>query len=139
MTLLAAVLDTMLPGGSGFPAAREVSLAEWVAARPAFADAVATVLAALPADFAGRDAAARTDMLANLERSAPDAFRTLLTAAYGGYYTNPGVLAVIERATGHAARPPQPEGYELAPFDPKLLDRMRRARPSYREVPVDRV
>lgn len=124
---LAAVLDLMLPGGDGFPAASDIGLADWLAGRPEFAGAVQDVLALCP-DVPNETA------LAAAERTAPTEFGRLQVGAYSGYYTHPKVLAVIERETGYSARPPQPDGYILPPFDMALLARVAANPPSYRET-----
>ena len=128
--LLEAVLDTMLPGGEGFPAAREIGLAAWLSARGEFAEPLAAVLSMCPPGFASGDAVMRTRMLRSIEQSAPAAFGRMQVGAYSGSYTHPLVLAAIARDTGYAARPPQPDGYHLPPFDPALLARVA-ARPAH--------
>lgn len=104
---LAALLDALLPGGEGFPAACAAGIA-------------ATVRARLGDDVAARLAAALlvTDGLASLERDRPALFDLFRRVAYLAYYQAPAVIAAI-RATGIDYRgAPQPRGYDLAPFDP---------------------
>jgi hypothetical protein len=72
--------------------------------------------------------------LKTLEASEPDAFATLILYAYGAYYTDTRVRAVVEQRTGYPARPPQPEGYELPPFDERLLEKVKQRPPFWRRV-----
>jgi hypothetical protein len=127
--LLAAVLDAVLPGGEGFPSASSVDLAAAMAGHPRFAVAGAGVLAAL--DPAADDIPAA---LSALEATGDPRFGAFLVAAYSLYYTRPAVVEAIERETGYAARPPQPEGYTLPAFDPAILAVPASRQPHYRRV-----
>ena len=92
------------------------------------------MLDALPPGFAGLAPEEQVAALQAIEAAAPAAFAALVKAAYTAYYQDQRVLAAIERATGYAARPPQPLGYELEPFDPALLEVVRNRPPHYRET-----
>jgi hypothetical protein len=63
-------------------------------------------------------------VLESVEQSAPAFFTALVEHTYRGYYT----LRTVH------ARPPQPIGYELPPFDPSLLDTQRQRAPFWRRV-----
>jgi len=130
---LVLMLDDLLPGGEGFPPARAIGLADWLARHPEWLEAAQAVLAALPEGFAQAEPAAREAMLRGVESADPALFGRMLTGVYSGYYINPVVRGVIAERTGYAARPPQPEGYALPPFDPSLLETVRRRARSYRE------
>jgi hypothetical protein len=56
--------------------------------------------------------------------------QSLTFPLYIAYYQHPRVL----EALGREARPPHPEGYEIEPFDPSLLEPVRRRPKLYREV-----
>ena len=106
-TALAALLDTLLPGGEGFPSAAAAGIA-------------ATVRTRLGADVEMRLAAALlvADGIAGLERDRPALFDQFRRVAYLAYYEAPAVIAAI-RASGIDYRgAPQPRGYDLSPFDP---------------------
>ncbi|MBV8913186.1 MAG: hypothetical protein JOZ05_09135 [Acetobacteraceae bacterium] len=122
---LASVLATLLPAEPPFPSGALV--AETVAADLG-ADGLA-LLAELPPNFAAGDEGA----LRKLEAQFPEVFDRLVRAAYLAYYTNPDIRRVLEQVAGYPARPPQPLGYELPPFDDAMLDRQRRAPPIWRE------
>lgn len=124
---LEAVLDALLPGGEGFPAAGAVGLADWIRAEARFAAPVEAVVSRLTR---GADLPAA---LAALEKSDPDGFGLLITAAYSGYYSNPAVLEVVETRTGYKSGPPQPGGYDLPEFDADILSVPKTHAPSYRD------
>ncbi len=125
---LADILRTLLPGDADWPDAG--FLADAVAGDLADVPDVLTIVqAALPADFTAGDEVA----LQAVEAAHPAAFERLTTAAYIAYYTDPGVRQVVERLTGYAARPPQPLGYDLPPFDEALLEVQKRRAPFWRD------
>jgi hypothetical protein len=137
MTLLAAVLDGLIPAGEGYPGAGQSDIAAACladAARDGQRDAIAELLARLPAGFAALDAAARERALATLEAGQPAAFAALVRHTYNAYYAHAAVRTALEADTGYPARPPHYEGYELAPFDPALLDKQRRRAPFWRDL-----
>lgn len=111
---LVHLLDLLLPGGDGFPAASEIGLAARIANEARLASSVASLLEVLPREIGQSE-------LEAAEATAPTVFGTALVAAYSAYYTHPAVLAVVEAATGYRAEPPQPAGYALPPFDPAML------------------
>lgn len=119
-TDLVRLLDVLIPPFDGLPGAGglglAVSVASDAASNPRFADALAYVLASLAGSLFRE-----SDVHAVEERN-PEAFGDVVNLAYTNYYTDARVLAVVERRTGYRAEPPQPNGYELAAFDPSLLD-----------------
>ena len=133
---LALVLDTLLPGDGPWPAASAVDLAAALRADRAGdpEGRIAEVLAALPPGFATADAGAREAMLRAIETSSAAAFERLVTLAYTAYYVEPRVRTVIERETGYENRPPQPLGYDLEPFDERLLETQKKRAPFWRKA-----
>lgn len=137
---LGLVLDRLLPGdpGRGWPSASALGLgakARRLAAERGEEAALDALLARLPEGFDGASEAAQVEALAALEADDGDAFARLILYAYGAYYTDPAVRAVVEARTGYPARPPQPLGYELPPFDESLLETVRKRPPFWRRVP----
>lgn len=134
--LLATVLDRLLPGGDGWPAAGALGLGDTVrtqgAAVPAQAAATRAALQALPPDFVDRAAAAQDDALRAVEQAAPDDFAALVAAAYTAYYADARVQAVIAEKSGAPVRPPQPDGHVLPAFDESLLARVKARGPIWR-------
>lgn len=128
-TLLVAVLDRLLPPHGDLPGAGGLGLAAQILPEQAEG-----VLSQLPAGFTALPGAEQTAALAAVEQAALAAFALLLKFAYIAYYRDPRVMARIEQATGYAARPPQPLGYELEPADPTLLDVVKARAPHYRDT-----
>ncbi len=129
MTRLDAMLSTLLPAEAPWPSGASVAA---VVTADLPADDLAALLAALPSEFAVGDEAA----LRQVERDHAALFDRLVTACYLAYYTDPAVRAVLEQLTGYEARPPQPLGYALPPFDDALLDPQRRRAPFWRDPEV---
>lgn len=137
---LRALLDTLLPGdGQDWPAAGQHGLADRTRALAALfpngAQALETVLEALPEGFADTSQETRETLLRDIEAQEPAAFEQTVTAAYNAYYTDPDIRDIIERLTGYENRPPQPKGYDLPPFDESLLDQVKARGPIWRRVP----
>jgi hypothetical protein len=135
--LLVALLDTIIPAEEGMPGAGEAGLAERVLADAAdgpLGEALRRLLAALPDGFAALPLSEREHVLRDLGDTATGDLDAVVNLVYTAYYTDPGVLARIEAATGYHAEPPQPHGYRLEPLNPELLDRVRRIPPSWRKA-----
>ncbi|MCU1619670.1 MAG: hypothetical protein JWR66_597 [Modestobacter sp.] len=97
---LAALADTLIPGGSGLPSASAAEVhGQWIdralAARPELADAVLAVIGTVPEPVAG------LGWLADLDRSLADRFTF---AVAGAYFMNP----VVRRALGYPGTAPRP-------------------------------
>ena len=65
-------------------------------------------------------------------RQVSDNFDLLILYAYGAYYIDPRVRDIVEARTGYPNRPPQPLGYDLPPFDERLLDKVKQRPPFWR-------
>jgi len=139
---LAAVLDAIVPPSADgrLPGAGALGLASFIEARviehpdlrPAVEQGLAT-LAALARErgadgFAALPADARAGLLNELGTREPAFLPGLIFQTYVGYYQHPRVLEGL----GVEGRPPFPEGYALEPFDPELLEPVRRRDPLYR-------
>lgn len=132
--LLAAVLDRLLPANGELPAAGELGLAAQVEEAAQACPQVGALMDALPDGFVELAGGAKDDVLRGLEQDAPASFAELVELAYSAYYTDERVLEHIEQSTGYPARPPQPEGYQLEPFDDAVLATIRRRGPLFRTV-----
>jgi hypothetical protein len=123
--MLPAMLSALLPGNGEWPSASDTHVATFLTRRASelrdLARALDSVCDVLPSDFAGRDLDARTSALRAAEARLPDAFAQIVTEAYRGYYTDPRVLALIERKTRYPARPPQPLGRAVRAADWSVL------------------
>lgn len=127
------LLDTLLPGGDGFPSASEAGLMVAMDQNTAFADAVVLVLSLVSEEFAAMEEGDRVLTLQRVEADNGVAFRDLTTLAYTAYYTAPKVLAVISAKTSYR-HPPQPGGYILPEFDKSVLATARNNPVSWRST-----
>ncbi len=129
---LTALLDVLLPGdGDAWPAAGALGLAD-EAWRLAQLDAQHPRLLGELLDRL--DGAIDADAVRALEVAEPALVGVAVLLAYNAYYTDARVLDVVASRTGYVARPPQPEGFELEPFDEASLARQRAREPFWRKV-----
>lgn len=138
---LACLLDTLVPPSPerGLPGAGEIGLGARILQKaPELQPLLAAGLSALDdlargrgaPDFAALSPSDRADLLNEVVSAQPAFLPGVLFHTYTGYYQHPRVLAGL----GLEPRPPHPQGYELGPSDPALLDAVR-ARPRlYRRV-----
>lgn len=134
---LTAVLNCLIPGDAAlWPAAGDHGIGprvvEFLQQQADGINCIKTVCAACGSDFCHWPRDRQTSRLRQVETDSPDAFERLLVAIYNMYYTDPDIRRIIERVTGYEARPPQPLGYEMEPFDESLLDTVRRRKPFWR-------
>lgn len=115
-------------GDLGVGSSIERTLAETARLRRLFLDGLAlievTARRRSGMEFGTLQEDGQVAVLESVERSAPPFFTALVEHTYRGYYTQPATRA----------RPPQPIGYELPPFDPSLLDTQRQRAPFWRRV-----
>jgi hypothetical protein len=134
--LLAAVVATLLPGGRDWPAAADLDLTDETIRLAGLSLAglapLRRLLSSLPAGFPEAGADAREAALAALEAADPAAFGAGMQAAYNAYYIDPRVLAVVAAKTGYRPGAPQPDGFELPPFDEALVAVARTRAPHWR-------
>jgi hypothetical protein len=135
---LPSVLDTLLPANEHLPAAGQMGLATAVLDdatwSPEFTEALQWLDHELSPEFTADDQTRRTATLRALEETEPRHFAAIVNLAYNAYYIHPDVLALIESVSGFVARPPQPLGYELEPFDPAIMTRIRQRAPFWRKA-----
>ena len=133
MALAADVLDQLIPARDGFPGAGELGVAQHVqsvgGSDPGlgglFQDGLASIESASrrtrSATFADLADDQKVQVLRKVEGESPGFFAMLLRHTYAGYYSNPRVIELL----GLEARPPQPLGFHLDPFDPAMVERVR--------------
>ena len=129
--LLTAVLDRVVPADGVMPAAGEAGIAGYVDRvlqdAPHLRRPVVGLLDELRGcGFACLPGPGQDERLRRLAADRPASFDILLHAAYAGYYSNPRVLTAAGWLPAGSA-PPEP-------FDPTLLDAVRRRGPIYRNV-----
>lgn len=136
--LIRTVLDRLLPPNQELPGAGAMGMGAKVEEEarlvPANGAALKQILDQLPNGFTQFDGALQDETLRTIENAMPQVFFLLIVMAYNTYYTDERVLKLIERETGYAARPPQPLGYELKPFDESVLAKVRQRPPFYRKI-----
>lgn len=140
---LRAVLDRLIPPVDELPGAGGMGLTDTVerfAQRaPLMRSALVAVLDALSLDpglhvtggFQALKPEQQDEAIRIIEVSMPDQFLQILRLVYSVYYGDPRVHARV----GWSARPPQPEGFELPPFDEAVLEKIRRRKPFWRHAP----
>lgn len=123
--ILTAVLDTLLPGGDGFPSASAAGTAPFLVdqlGRSVREEWLLPLLAGLEdvagGDFAAQSAEQRTVLLEQLEAAEPLVFIRLQALAYYSYYAQPAVVAAIQALGYDYNQAPQPLGYAMDPFNP---------------------
>jgi hypothetical protein len=143
---LRVVLDRLIPLAGELPGAGAMGLAEAVERNAersqVMRSALISVLDALSLDpglhvaggFQALKPEQQDEAIRTIEVSMPEQFLQLLRLVYAVYYGDPRVHARI----GWLSRPPQPEGFELPPFDEAVLEKTRRRQPFWRPVPPPR-
>lgn len=131
---LSAVVDTLFPGDDAappLPSATAAGVARKLADRLAAAQDGAlheNVLKAIASAargeeaFARGDARARIAAVARVEVELRGPFQALMSLLSQDYYEAEAVLL----AMGWRTEPPQPDGHALPPFDPALLEPVKR-------------
>lgn len=140
--VLSAVLDHLIPPVDDLAGAGAMGLGSKVEQRSRRSQvhrgALAAVLDAVSLDtsvhaaggFLALSEERQDDVLRFIETTIPEQFETFLHLVYTVYYMEPAVLNRVGWPDG----PPQPEGFELPPFDESVLDQARKRDPFWRRV-----
>jgi len=140
--LLTAVVDQIIPPQDGVPDAGAAGVAEHVEgmagispkSRAILIDGLKTIEAvggrSHGRGFVSLSDAQKVDVLRDVEAQHDRFFEALIQESYAGYYSNPAVLA----AKGLPVSAPQPNGYEIEPFDASLLHSVRARGKKYRDA-----
>lgn len=140
--LLTAVVERIIPPGDGVPGAGEVGVAEHVEGINGVTPQTRALLtnglkaietaggSAYSQGFVSLSEDDRTAVLKRVESQEPEFFAALVRETYSGYYSSPEVL----RAKGLPLSAPQPEGYDIEPFDATLLEGVRKRGKAYRDA-----
>jgi hypothetical protein len=119
---LLALMDTLLPGGEGFPPASATGTAGMLATRLRLADAALPdrLMTALTAQgpWPSSKEAWRA-AVARLEAVEPKLFADLRKYTYLTYYEQPETIAAIRALGLRYNTAPLPEGYPTEPFTPE--------------------
>ena len=140
--LLDAVVDGIIPPGDGVPGAGEVGAAQHVegicGVSPQSRALLTSGLKAIEAasgsaysqGFSSLSDDDGTAVLKQVESQKPEFFAVLVRETYSGYYSSQAVL----RAKRLPLNAPQPEGYDIEPFDASLLEGVRKRGKAYRDA-----
>ena len=157
--LLTEVLDTIVPGGDGFPGAGELGAGAHVggdgfpgagelgvgahvdgvvgastALRGLFSDGLPAIEIASSGrysrHFGELTGDERLAVLKGVEAERPAFFHELVRHTYAGYYATPRIMGLL----GLEQRAPQPLGYDMEPFDPSLVENVKRRGKVYRDA-----
>jgi hypothetical protein len=138
--LITSILNRIIPASGDLPGAGELGVAHYLDGvigpsaelKRTFAAGLTQITLESQHQHAGEFSALSSEqqdaLLRHVEVSAPAFFSVLVFHTYRGYYSHPLVLQRL----GLEARPPQPRGHHLEPFDLRLLDTMRTRAPLYR-------
>lgn len=131
--LASEVLDQLIPGRDDFPGAGELGVAQHLgslaASKPDLGALLSGGLEAIDSESRRTHAAAFADLgddqkievLRTVESRSPEFFAMLVRHSYAGYYSHRRVIELM----GLEARPPQPLGFELEPFDPITVEHIK--------------
>jgi len=128
---LAALVNVILPGDSLFPPAADVGTHLWLMEKmqaehgTAVVDRVVRTLNQAQ-EFVSQTIAEQTAIVAQFERDEPNLFGFIRHAVYFGYYQTLPVVQAVRQLGREYNHTPQPDGYELAPFDPSTLPTVKR-------------
>jgi hypothetical protein len=117
---LVALMDTLLPGGEGFPSASATGMASVFAERLSAADhgQPGRLLGAIAAQGqAPVDPESWRKAVEQLEAAEPKLFEELRKYAYLTYYEQPMTIAAIRALGIRYNTTPLPEGYAGEPFE----------------------
>jgi hypothetical protein len=124
--VIAAIADTLIPPGSGFPAPTDVGIVDFFGRYTTPAgyrakhypyldeDTLKAALSRLGEQFVSSDTQARTQELQRMEKDDEELFGQLRSLVYYGYYSADAVTAAIQReipAGRDYHGPPLPYGY----------------------------
>jgi hypothetical protein len=137
--LIRAALNRLVPAGDGFPGAGALDLLDHLdrsasvsGNRRMFVEGMRQI--GLESErrhgkaFEDLSAAEQDAVLGHVESEHRAFFGALVSHVYQGYYSHPAVIRLL----GLEARPPQPLGHTIAPFDPGTTRSMSQRSPLYR-------
>ena len=135
--VLDAIMDRMIPAIEDLPSAGQMGLTAEIIHlatkqkrfEDLFNSATETFESSYP-DFLTRSTSVQDENLKSFESNNPDLFNTIRTIVYIVYYKDPRVHTRIGW-DGHA---PQPQGYEMDPWDESVLVNARKREPFWRKV-----
>ena len=135
--LLEAIMDRMIPAVGDLPSAGQMGLideiVELAAKQKRFEDLFDSAIAAFESnspDFLTSSESVQDENLKTFESNNPEHFNTIRTIVYIVYYKD----SRVHKRIGWDGQPPQPQGYEMDPWDESVLENARKREPFWRKV-----
>ena len=135
--LLEAIMDRMIPAVGDLPSAGQMGLideiVELAAKQKRFEDLFHSAITALESknpDFLTSSESVQDENLKTFELNTPEHFNTIRTIVYIVYYKD----SRVHKRIGWDGQPPQPQGYEMDPWDESVLENARKREPFWRKV-----
>ena len=140
--MIRTVLNRLVPAGSGFPGAGDLDLLDHLdraanasaSSRRMFVEGFQRI--ALESEsrharvFEELSGSEQDSVLRHVESERRAFFEALVSRVYESYYSHPDVIRLL----GLEARPPQPLGHTLPPFDSSVTRSMGQRGPLYRQA-----
>lgn len=139
--MLKAALNRLVPPGGDFPGAGDLDLLDHVdrvacgspRARRMFVEGVRQIVLESERrhgqSFEALASREQDAVLRHVEAGQRAFFEALVSHVYQAYYNHPTIIALLELE----ARPPQPLGHALAPFDAAIIRSAGARAPLYRK------
>ena len=135
--LLEAIMDRMIPAVGDLPSAGQMGLideiVELAAKQKRFEDLFHSAITAFESknpDFLTSSASVQDENQKTFELNTPEHFNTIRTIVYIVYYKD----SRVHKRIGWDGQPPQPQGYEMDPWDESVLENARKREPFWRKV-----
>ena len=135
--LLEAIMDRMIPAVGDLPSAGQMGLideiVELAAKQKRFEDLFHSAISAFESsspDFLTSSESLQDENLKTFESNNPEHFNTIRTIVYIVYYKD----SRVHKRIGWEGQPPQPQGYEMDPWDESVLVNARKREPFWRKV-----
>ena len=135
--LLEAIMDRMIPAVGDLPSAGQMGLIDEIEELATkqkrfenlFHSAIAAFESNIP-DFLTSSESLQDENLKTFELNTPEHFNTIRTIVYIVYYKD----SRVHKRIGWDGQPPQPQGYEMDPWDESVLENARKREPFWRKV-----
>ena len=135
--LLEAIMDRMIPAVGDLPSAGQMGLIDEIIQLATkqkrfenlFHSAIAAFESNIP-DFLTSSESVQDENLKTFESNNPEHFNTIRTIVYIVYYKD----SRVHKRIGWDGQPPQPQVYEMDPWDESVLENARKREPFWRKV-----